>query len=300
MADDARALNTDEVIMLYPAAPLPEGAHTEQTYRWPGGADGVGPQTTMLRNVSAPSITVVRPAAGKANGVGVIVAPGGGWRILAWEHEGTFLAQRLAGLGYTAFVLKYRLMPTEPDQVVYEADVRARAAAPNPLKTMASKDLPRSIGKLAPGDKALAARTTAIADGQAALALVRGRAAEFGVERVGMIGFSAGAFVTAGVAMDPGAGAAPLAFAACIYGGETGGAPVPADAPPLFVISAGDDRMLVRVVEGLYRDWVEADRIAELHVFTRGGHGFGTTPQDKPVDRWVELFEAWLADMGLS
>ena len=82
------------------------------------------------------------------------------------------------------------------------------------------------------------------------------------------------------------------------YGGETSGRPVPADAPPLFTCIAQDDRMLFKVVEGLYADWSNADRPAELHIFPRGGHGFGMVPQNKPIDRWLGLMEDWLADLG--
>ena len=86
MADDARidARTGTEVIRLWPdgASRIIEGVGPEATFRAPGGN---GPDTTMLRNVTDSTITVYRPAAGKANGVGVIVAPGGGWRILAWH-----------------------------------------------------------------------------------------------------------------------------------------------------------------------------------------------------------------------
>jgi dienelactone hydrolase len=114
--------------------------------------------------------------------------------------------------------------------------------------------------------------------------------------KIGMMGFSAGAFLTASVALEP--GGPPLAFAAPIYGGEADGIAVPADAPPLFVAVAGDDRMLVRVCEGLYTAWIDADRPAEIHVFRRGGHGFGLAPQGSPVDAWMDLLEAWLKDLG--
>ena len=113
-----------------------------------------------------------------------------------------------------------------------------------------------------------------------------------------MIGFSAGAFLVADVAMDP--RAAPLAFAAAIYGGETMGRPVPKDAPPLFTVIAQDDRLLFRVVEGLYADWSTADRPAELHIFTRGAHGFGMVRQGLPADRWIDLFRDWLIDQGFA
>jgi hypothetical protein len=98
--------------------------------------------------------------------------------------------------------------------------------------------------------------------------------------------------------MDP--RAEPMAFAAPIYGGETQGRAVPADAPPLFTVIAQDDRLLFRVVEGLYADWSSADRPAELHIFRRGTHGFGMVKQDQPVDRWIELFGAWLKDLGFA
>ena len=108
-----------------------------------------------------------------------------------------------------------------------------------------------------------------------------------------MIGFSAGAFLTVDVALDP--RAEPLAFIAPIYGGETLGAEVPGDAPPLFTAVAQDD-ILRRIVEGLCLDWSAADRSTELHLFARGGHGFGMVRQGAPSDAWPDLFLAWLAD----
>jgi dienelactone hydrolase len=143
-------------------------------------------------------------------------------------------------------------------------------------------------------------REAAADDGRRALALIRERAAEWGVkpDKIGMIGFSAGAFLAADLAMDP--RAAPLAFVAPIYGGETMGRPVPEDAPPLFSVIAQDDRLLFRVVEGLYADWSSADRPAELHIFTRGAHGFGMIRQGLPSDRWIDLFRDWLIDQGFA
>ena len=116
-------------------------------------------------------------------------------------------------------------------------------------------------------------------------------------DRIGMMGFSAGAFLAADVALEP--GGAPLAFVAPIYGGETQGRLVPADAPPLFAAVAQDDRAFFRIVEGLYADWTSAARPAELHIFTRGGHGFGLSKSGLPVDRWADLLGDWLADQGL-
>ena len=296
MPDDAQAGLTaaNEVFLLYPGVAPDPKMPPESTFT---ALDGAVAGTTMLRNVSVPSVTVFKPDPAKANGVGVVVAPGGGWQILAWEHEGVWLAQWLAARGYAAFLLKYRLGATPAD----DAEFAKGRAAPRPdMTVIKSADLPRSIAALMPGQRNLAKRAAAVEDGRAALTQIRARAKEFGIDpaRIGMIGFSAGAFLTVSVALDP--GGAPLLFAAPIYGGETAGAAVPADAPPLFTAAAGDDRMLVRVVEGLYRDWVEADRPAEMHIYTRGGHGFGLAIQDKPVDKWLTLFGDWLVDQGFG
>ena len=288
----------DDVVTLWPGAP-PEpsacGPGPEQTFRQ-GVPDGR--QTTMLRNVTTPTLTVVRPAPAAANGVGVIVCPGGGWRILAWEHEGTDLAGWLVERGYTAFLLKYRLMGTAPDpaEFVRQSEETSKLLAAR----FAAGEPPKSLGDIIKDPKLTAGQSAANNDGRRALALVRERAAEWGVkpDRVGMIGFSAGAFLTADVAMNP--GGPPLAFAAPIYGGTTGGRPVPTDAPPRFSAVAEDDRLLLRSVQQLYLDWSKAGRPAEFHVFARGGHGFGMARQGFPADRWIDLFGDWLADRGLA
>jgi len=304
MPDDARveiasprAAPTQEVIPLWPEGPpwtIPD-VGPETAYR---GPPGVSVGTTMLRNVSEPNLTVFEPAKGKANGVGVIVCPGGGWRILAWEHEGLDVARWLANAGYTAFLLKYRVMGTPAKSEDFEAAMaamNARLAAPVP-----GAKAPRALKDLVSDAGTMHAREIAAEDGRRALAIVRDRAADWGLQpdRLGMIGFSAGAFLVADVAMDP--QGPPLAFVAPIYGGETRGRPVPADAPPLFTVIAQDDRLLFKVVEGLYADWSNADRPAELHIFARGGHGFGMIRQGIPVDRWTDLFADWLADQGLN
>ena len=74
---------------------------------------------------------------------------------------------------------------------------------------------------------------------------------------------------------------------------------MPADAPPLFAGVAQDDVVVHRIVERLYADWTDARRSAELHIWRRGGHGFGLARQGLPSDRWAEQFHAWLADLGL-
>ena len=299
MADDAQLMISaaQEVIHLWPEGPpdpLPN-VGPEQTYRWPAaGRDN----TLMLRNVTDPTLTVFAPQPGKANGTGVVVCPGGGWRILAWEHEGVELAHWLAEHGYTAFLLKYRVMATPDDPELFKAGIAASNAALDAERP--ASEAPRSLMRAMTSKSMLKAVDVAATDGRRAVAIVRERARDWGVDpaKVGMIGFSAGAFLCTDVAMDP--QGPPLAFVAPIYGGETRGKPVPADAPPLFTCIAGDDRFLFKVVEGLYADWSNADRPAEIHVFNRGGHGFGMVKQNIPADRWIDLFGDWLKDIGFA
>ena len=288
---------SDEIIPLWPKGPPTKLDNVGRELEFKG-APGLAEGTTMLRNVSEPTLTVFRPTDAKPNGIGVIICPGGGWRILAWQHEGVDVAHWLAERGYTAFLLKYRLMGTPDDPAAFEAamaSMNKQLDSPRP----ASK-APRHLRDLVPADTLRAPREAAADDGRRAVELVRTRAREWDIDpgRIGMIGFSAGAFLVADVAVDP--RAKPLAFVAPIYGGETNGVPVPADAPPLFTVIAQDDRLLFKVVEGLYADWSNADRPAELHIFTRGGHGFGMIRQGLPVDRWIELFGDWLKDRKLG
>lgn len=288
---------SEDVICLWPDGPPSklDGVGPETEFR---GLDGVSAGTLMLRNVSEPTLTVFRPTNDKPNGVGVIVCPGGGWRILAWQHEGIDVARWLAQRGYTAFLLKYRVLGTPPDSAAFEAamaQMSSQIAAPR-----SAREAPRALKDLVPAEVIRKPREVAADDGRRAIEIVRSRVKEWDIrpDKVGMIGFSAGAFLAADVASDP--RAAPLAFVAPIYGGETQGKPVPSDAPPLFTVIAQDDRILFKVVEGLYADWSDADRPAELHIFARGGHGFGMIRQGLPADRWIDLFGDWLADRGFG
>jgi len=295
---DRRAASlAQDVIRLWPDGPPTtlEGVGPEVEFR---AQDGVAGQTTMLRNVSDPTLTICRPTNGKPNGIGVIVCPGGGWRILAWQHEGSDVAQWLAARGYTAFLLKYRVRGTPASQAEFDAQMARVVGRIDPNRR--GKTAFRAMGDIVPVATFADARAAAADDGRRAVAIVRERAHEWGVDpaKVGMLGFSAGAFLVVDVAMDP--RGAPLAFVAAIYGGETLGRPVPQDAPPLFTCIAQDDVLLYRVVEGLYADWTDAGRSAELHIYRRGNHGFGMVKQGLPSDRWIDQLGEWLADLGLA
>lgn len=260
---------------------------------WPAGAPGSKPlasaetssreqsgenQITIIRNVSVPTLTVVRPLPGKANGTAMVVLPGGAFMALAWDLEGTEVAHWLAERGITAFVLKYRVsqLELEPGQ-------------PTP-------DLTTLIRLLQPK------RKLAIADAGEAVALIRRNATKYGIDpgRVGMMGFSAGAITTLGLVLEAEPARRPD-FAAPIYGMAMIEAPVvPAEAPPLFLAHAQDDATVpVQGSTEIFDLWTRAKRPAELHVYTQGGHGFGMRPKQRPVDHWPDAFEAWLASRGL-
>lgn len=284
-----------EIIHLWPDGPptVIENMPPEVSYN---AASGSGAGTRMIRNVSEPTLSVYVPEPGMSNGIGVIVCPGGGWTIHAWTHEGLDVADWLTGLGYTAFLLKYRVQASEEDQAAF--DKRWGSTDSSLIASIKAADKPRSIGALVSTPEYKAAREACADDGRRAIAIAREIAPRLGVrpEAIGMVGFSAGAFLMVDIAVDP--RAEQVAFIAPIYGGETNGAPVPPDAPPLFTAVAQDD-ILIRIVEGVYTDWVMADRPAEIHVFRRGQHGFGMWKQGLPSDGWPDLFLAWLQDLPL-
>ena len=248
----------------------------------------------MIRNVVTPTLTVYPPTVAQATGTAILICPGGAFRLLDWVNEGTNAAEWLAAHGVTAFVLKYRLVqtpaaPAEFDHAMTMLGHAQTNSSPKELKDIFGDA--ESLNGLALG----------IADARQALKVVRQRASEWGValDRIGILGFSSGAFVTMGVVMEHDAASRPN-FVGAIYGGETGGRPIPADAPPLFVAVAQNDEVgLAAISERLYSEWNAAKLPAELHIFAQGGHGFGTMKQNLPVDDWMDLFCHWLGAQGL-
>ena len=110
---------TAETIRLWPDGPpfVIEGVGDEVAYPAPAGLPA---GTTFLRNISDPTLSIY-PAQGEPNGIGVIVVPGGGWTIHAWDHEGVDVARWLSAEGFTAFLLKYRVQASGDDQAAFEA-----------------------------------------------------------------------------------------------------------------------------------------------------------------------------------
>ncbi|HEY1068726.1 MAG TPA: alpha/beta hydrolase [Pirellulales bacterium] len=250
----------------------------QQEYYVQGGNGSVG-----VRNVVKPTLTVYPVDPAKANGTAVIVAPGGGFVNLAWTHEGHQVAEWLNSQGITAFVLKYRLVDTTPDaNATKPAAGASGAATPNPNAKTTRDEVAKLAGE----------------DGRQAVRIVRNRAAEFKVDpqRIGFIGFSAGGAVTMSVIMEYDEQSRPN-FAAPIYGGSTNGAAIPKDAPPIFIACASDDKAAGRSVK-TYEEWLAAGKSAELHMYAKGGHGFGMRKQNLPVDGWIERYREWLAQQG--
>ena len=233
--------------------------------------------TEVVTNVTKPTLTVFKPSPESKNGSAVVICPGGGWMALSITSEGTEVAKYLAAKGMTAFVLKYRLAHTGEDATEEFSKLFEDKAK---FHDMLEKILPLSF-----------------ADGLAAVTYVRQHASEWGIapDRVGIIGFSAGGSVSAAVAFKYAPKGRP-AFVAPIYsGGLSMDIPVPADAPPMFIAAATDDNLgLAPASVALYEKWTGAHKSAELHMYAKGGHGFGMHKQNLPTDQWIDRFADWL------
>lgn len=272
-----------ETITLWPGQPPGE------TKQLPPEADTTGPNDQLIAgkrvarigNVSTPTITVYRPAPEKDTGVAVVICPGGGHHILAYDLEGTEVAEWLNSIGVTGVLLKYRVPFRDPE---------------------------RRWG-------------AAVQDAQRAVSLVRSRAAQWKLDpnRIGVLGFSAGGQTAALAALfgeqrqyeptDDADKASPRPnFAVLVY---TGGlttkdrqsllpeAKVTGDAPPVFLAHAQDDPVPAANSLLLALALKEAGVPAELHLYAKGGHGFGLRPTADPCTHWPERCAEWLEAQGL-
>ena len=238
----------------------------------------------MARNITTATLTPFLPEPGKGNGAAVIVAPGGGYRWLSMGNEGWEVAEALAKQGIAAFVLKYRLFPTPESLDDFTAWMnRPRTAPTPPSDTDQNKETPR----LPQMDL-----SNQLEDAEAAYAMIVSRAEEWGVDtdRIGMIGFSAGAGLTMHSTLN--SQTMKLAFIGPIYGGM-GPVEVPKDAPPMFNVIATDD-FLFRGQFGIIESWYKAGIPVELHLYQNGGHGFGLGNPNRTSNRWFDAFIHWL------
>jgi acetyl esterase/lipase len=268
---------------------------------WPNGAPGetaaIGPEhdnatpkdklvggktVIKLTNVSNPTITVYRAPKEKNTGAAVLVFPGGGYSILAMDLEGTEVCEWLNSIGVTGVLLKYRVPARQGSE---------RAGAP-------------------------------LQDAQRAIGLARYHAKEWGVDpqRVGVLGFSAGAHLAAALSnnyekrsYDAVDEADQLScrpdFAAIIYPGlltvKNAGVAlgddmkVTANAPPSFLVQAEDDPVHVENSILYYIALKDAKVPSEMHLFAKGGHGYGLRRTEAPVTAWPVLAEKWMRSLGM-
>ncbi len=251
---------------------------------WANGAPGsesrksepeTKPNPWSIGNIYNPSLTVYEPAPGKSNGHAIVVAPGGGFRELVVGEEGYKPAAFFAELGFTAFVLKYRLVRETGSGLTVEKDAKVDA-----IRAM------RVARSLAPKYG-------------------------FGADKIGMIGFSAGGETLSYAAFSDIAGDTAATdpidrigsrpnFAVWIYPGPVGvPATVPKDAPPAFFLVAQDDGAS-RVVLDLVSKYRAAKVPYEAHILSGGAHGFNMGDRSTlvAVKNWRNRLADWFQDRG--
>ncbi|PIB26948.1 alpha/beta hydrolase [Maribacter sp. 4G9] len=233
-------------------------------------------QTQVVTNVSTPTMEVFAPE--NPNGTSVIVAPGGGLYALSINSEGNDVARWLAERGITAFLLKYRLVPTGEDGV----QEISMEGATNPQRIM------QRVAPVLP---------LSIQDGLSAIEYVRTNAQKYKLDphKIGFMGFSAGGAVTMGVAYNYNEKNKPD-FLVSVYPWTTAQPvqEVPQDAPPMLVICATDDPLgLAAGSIELYSSWLKKNKTVGLHMYSKGGHGFGMKQQKLPSDDWIQRFYDW-------
>jgi len=264
-------------LKLWPTgAPEKEGVKIEAEKELPKkSADDV----MRITNVTVPMITVFKPE--KPNGAAVLVCPGGGYGILAYEHEGSQVCDFLNQHGVTGILLKYRVPKRDP------------------------KD---------PGREALQ-------DAQRAMGMIRHHAAEWGIkaDRIGILGFSAGGHLTVMATLhandrtyttDPALDVedATPNFAIPVYPAYLvskedpyhllPGFEVTAKSPPMCLVHAHDDSWSASASALLYIEYKKLNLPCELHIYAKGGHGFGMRKSGGPVNDWPNRVIEWMGSMG--
>jgi dienelactone hydrolase len=305
------------------AAPLALGAAatTPQEIRlWPGKAPGTEKWTVpesvttspngerTVSNVSDPTLTVFLPDAAIATGTAVVLAPGGAMRVLGIDSNGTQVAKWLNAKGIAAFVLKYRTVQqaaggrggagTGPG-VPRAGGPGNGAGAPPPRQEL---EIRNANANPEPNDSALAeAVQMAIADGQAALRLIRKNAKEWKINpaRVGIMGFSAGGGVAVGTALGDKSDAYPD-FLMSMYGPSLVDVNVPAHAPPLFIAVGSTHFNVTNGCLALFAAWKAASKPAEIHIYDQVSAGFSLAKRNLPVDGWIDRAYEWMVARQLT
>ena len=279
------------VVNLWPgAAPGEKGdIGEEKDLSKPTDGTPGGKPVIRLGNVSQPTITIYPAPADKASGAAVVVCPGGGYNILAWDLEGTEICDWLNSIGVTGVLLKYRV--------------------------------PKRTG--------LEKHTAALQDVQRAVGIVRSRAQDWHLNpaRIGVLGFSAGGHLAAAVSNNyvertyPHVDAADDTscrpdFAVLIYPAYltandqreknatwlpsiAADLPITAKTPPTFIVMAEDDPVHVENALFYALALKNAKVPLELHVYPSGGHGYGLRPNGHAVTTWPQRAGEWLGKLGM-
>jgi acetyl esterase/lipase len=243
----------------------------------PDGRAVADRQVIRLGNVSVPQITIFKPDPTIDTGTSVIIAPGGGYNILAYDLEGTEVATWLNTIGVTGIVLKYRVPRRNPDE-------RRKWKA-------------------------------AVQDTQRAVSMVRARADEFGVDanKIGLMGFSAGAHA-AGLTTLLNQRQYPHVdrldqtsfkpnFVGIIYLGygllDIDGVHISPDLPPFFIAVTHDDKDRSIHSANLFIELKKEEVPAELHIYESGGHGYGLRATKQPVTGWNHVMADWMNQIGM-
>ncbi|MDT0608278.1 alpha/beta hydrolase [Croceitalea rosinachiae] len=241
--------------------------------------------TQVVTNVSEPTMQVYRPTKESNTGTAVIIAPGGGLYAHSINSEGNEVAKWLAKKGITGFVLKYRLVPTGEDGV---ADI-TKLSQTNPQK------IGEEVAKVMP---------YSIQDGLNAISHIRENALNYGIdpEKIGFMGFSAGGSVTMGVSYNYEEKNRPDFLVPVYAWTDAMAVQTPKeDAPPMLVVCATDDPLgLAKGSIDLYLSMFNAGKIVGLHMYSKGGHGFGMRKNGLPSDTWIERFHDWSIVEGIT
>jgi acetyl esterase/lipase len=229
-----------------------------------------------LDNISVPEMHLYKAKGDSITDKAMIICPGGALLFSAYEKEGVKLAKKLALNGITALVLKYRTYPRKGSVIEWSRTLKTQTAIDS-AKTI----LPYSSK-----------------DALNAIEVIRNNASKYNINpnKIGLMGFSAGGAVTMEAAYTSISKNQPN-FIAPIYPWMliVDKQKVPLNKPPAFISCANDDPLMLATPSvQIYQDWISAGAEAELHMFSKGGHGYGMNKINSPVDRWSQLLVDWI------
>jgi len=249
----------------------------------------------VAKNVCIPTLTAYLPDPARATGSAMIVCPGGAYISLEMDNEGSEVAKWLADKGIAAFVLKYRtrFLGDTPEEIQKKTmEVFAKLFGP-----AASASTP-SLSRFGEDEECVAVQR-GYEDGLRAMEILKTKASEYGInpDKIGIMGFSAGAVVAMNVGMNHSKETAP-ALVAPIYLGWVDPVSVPDDAAPLYLASPQNDMFPASMPQGIYNAWTDKHIPAEIHTYTGVSHGFGMRNGGYTSDGWIEGLYRFMKYVG--